>query len=193
MRFPGQNVVLYIGRGNQYEGIFVSNKFPPSYLRIQDRLLDYVRRYLVGARLGKMEVDEKHFLTLFHFKNEHTDNSFAFGYKDRQLFFIKQTLEEIYTSWNGETHTNQNVPKLVDELLGEKSLTEAAKPTSWTLEKYFEDEFKKVSGKPLQKKKEKFLEKKLNNISNDLEDVKKWHLIKDELLDEEAEFDACVP
>ena len=189
MRFPGQNVVLYIGRGNQYEGIFVSNKFPPSYLRIQDRLLDYVRRYLVGARLGKMEVDEKHFLTLFHFKNEHTDNSFAFGYKDRQLFFIKQTLEEIYTSWNGETHTNQNVPKLVDELLGEKSLTETAKPTSWTLEKYFEDEFKKVSGKPLQKKKEKFLEKKLNNISNDLEDVKKWHLIKDELLDEEAEFD----
>lgn len=189
MRFPGQNVVLYIGRGNQYEGIFLSNKFPPSYLRIQDRLLDYVRRYLVGARLGKMEVDEKHFLSLFHFKNEHTDNSFAFGYKDRQLFFIRQTLEEVYTSWNGETHTNPNIPKLVDELLGEKSLAENSKASAWTLEKYFEDEFKKVSGKPLQKKKEKFLEKKLTNISNDLEDVKKWHLIEDELLSEEEVFD----
>jgi hypothetical protein len=190
LRFPGQNVVLYIGRGNQYEGIFISNKFPPSYLRIQDRLLDYVRKYLVGARLGKMEVDDNHFLTLFHFKNEHTDNSFAFGYKDRQLFFIKQSLEEIYTSWNGETSSGKNIAKLVDQLLGERSLPENTHPASWTLDKYFDDEHKKISGKPLQKKKEKFLEKKLNNISHDLEDVKKWHLIEEDLLSEEKEFDS---
>jgi hypothetical protein len=189
LRFPGQNVVLYIGRGNQYEGIFLSNKFPPSYLRIQDRLLDYVRRYLVGTRLGKMEVDNKHFLTLFHFKNEHTDNSFSFGYKDRQLFFIKQSLDEIYTSWNGETSHGKEIAKLVDKLLGEKTLPETTRPVTWSLETYFADQEKKVSGKPIQKKKEKFLEKKLNNISNDLEDVKKWHLIKDELLSEDVEFD----
>lgn len=189
LRFPGQNIVLYIGRGNQYEGFFISNKFPPSYLRIQDRLLDYVRKYLVGARLGKMEVDEKHFLTLFHFKNEHTDNSFSFGYKDRQLFFVKQTKEEIYTSWNGETSSGKNISDLVDKLLGEKTLADNSKASSWTLENYFSDELKKVSGKPIQKKKEKFLEKKINNITHDLNDVQKWHLIEDELLSEEVEFD----
>ena len=40
IRFPGQTVALYIGRGNQYQGIFVSTELPPSYLRVQDRLLD---------------------------------------------------------------------------------------------------------------------------------------------------------
>ena len=160
LRFPGQNVVLYIGRGNQYEGFFVSNKFPPSYLRIQDRLLDYTRKYLVGARLGKMEVDDNHFLILFHYKNEHTDNSFAYGYKDRQLFFVRQCLDEIYTSWNGETSSGGNVSESVDKLLGKRSLSEGQRSSSWTLESYFEGELKKVSGKPVQKKKEKFLEKK---------------------------------
>ena len=189
LRFPGQNVVMYIGRGNQYEGFFISNKFPPSYLRIQDRLLDYTRKYLVGARLGKMEVDDNHFLTLFHYKNEHSDNSFAYGYKDRQLFFVRQSLEEIYTSWNGETSSRGVIAELVDNLLGKRSLTENQRSSSWTLESYFEGELKKVSGKPVQKKKEKFLEKKLNNITNDLSDVKKWHLMEDDLLSEDVEVE----
>lgn len=190
LRFPGQNVVLYIGRGNQYSGIFISNKFPPSFLRIQDRLLDYVRRYLVGARLGKMEVDDNHFLALFHFKNEHTNNSFSFGYKDRQLFFIKESADEVYTSWNGETHNGVEIPKLVDQFLGKKTISDNVKDSSWTLESYFQEEQKKVSGKPVQKKKEKFLEKKLNNITHDLADVQKWHLMEDDLLSEdEMEFD----
>lgn len=185
LRFPGQNVALYIGRGNQYEGIFISNKFPPSYLRIQDRLLDYIRKYLVGARLGKMEVDSNHMLSLFHFKNEHTDNSFSFGYKDRALFFIKQSKEEVYTSWNGETTVGLKIPNLVDQFLGNKTISEQTRSMNWSLENYFDDQEKKVSGKPLQRKKEKFLEKKLNNITHDLDDVKKWELIENDLLSEE--------
>lgn len=189
LRFPGRNVALYIGRGNQYEGIFVSDKFPPPYLRVQDRLLDYARKYLVGTRLGKMEIDEKHFLVLFHFKNEHTDNSFAFGYKDRQLYFVKQNKDEVYTSWNGENSTGKTITDLVDGLMGEKPTVDTKKSSSWTLEQYFTDEQKKISGKPIQRKKEKFLEKKIFNISNDLSDVEKWHLIEEELLSEEAIFD----
>lgn len=185
LRFPGQNIALYIGRGNQYEGIFLSNKFPPSYLRIQDRLLDYVRKYLVGTRLGKMEVDSNHMLGLFHFKNDHSDNSISFGYKDRGLFFIKQSKNEIYTSWNGETLTGQEIPVLVDQFLGKKTIPEQGRAVNWSLENYFQDEEKKVSGKPLQKKKEKFLERKLNNIAHDLDDVKKWELMERDLLSEE--------
>lgn len=186
LRFPGKNVALYIGRGNQYEGIFIANKFPPPYLRVQDRLLDYVRKYLVGTRLGKMEVDDKYSLVLFHFKNEQTDNSFSFGYKDRQLYFIKQSKEEIYTSWNGATTSGQSITALVDQLMGDKSIIEGGRVSNWSLETYFSEEEKKASGKPVQKKKEKFLEKKLHNISSDLAGVEKWHLIENDLLSEEG-------
>ena len=136
-----------------------------------------------------MEVDDKHFLILFHFKNEHTDNSFSFGYKDRQLFFIRQFKEEIYTSWNGETSKGTNITALVDQFLGKKSFSENEKNSSWTLESYFEGEQKKISGKPIQKKKEKFLEKKLSNITTDLSDVQKWHLMEDDLLSEDNEIE----
>lgn len=188
LRFPGKNIVLYIGRGNQYEGLFISSKFPPSYLRVQDRLLDYVRKYLVGARLGKMEIDSEHFLALFHFKNEHSDNAIVFGYKDRQLFFIRQSKEEIYSSWNGETSENKTIPVIIDSFLGKRSLALAGSPSSWSLEDYLEEEKKKINGKPLQKKKEKFLLRKVQNITNDLLDVMKWKIMEEDLLNERIDM-----
>ncbi len=188
LRFPGKNIVLYIGRGNQYEGVFISNKFPPSYLRVQDRLLDYVRKYLVGTRLGKMEIDSGHFLALFHFKNEHSDNAFVFGYKDRQLFFIRQSKEEIYSSWNGETSEGKTIPVVIDSFLGKRSLAQSLTTSSWSLEDYLKEEEKKINGKPLQKKKEKFLSRKVQNISNDLQDVMKWKMIEEDLLKDKIDM-----
>ena len=114
VRFPGKTVTLYIGRGNQFQGLFLADKMPPSYLRVQDRLLDYLRKYLVGARLGKITVNEKTMGWHFHFKNDHSDNTFYFGYKDRQLFFAKQSKEEIYLSWTGETLESNNHLGIVD-------------------------------------------------------------------------------
>lgn len=133
-----------------------------------------------------MEIDDNHFLALFHYKNEHIDNSFAFGYKDRGLFFIKQSKEEIYTSWNAETSQGKEITQLVDKFLGKKSVVENTKTLNWSLENYFQEEEKKASGKPLQKKKEKFLQRKLHNITHDLEDVEKWKLIEEDLLSEES-------
>lgn len=177
---------IYIGRGNQYQGLFLSEKAPPSYLRVQDRMLDFIRKFLVGARLGKCEVDENLQAFLFHFKTEHTDNSFLFGYKDRQLFFIKQTKDEIFTSWNGETHKGSEIIKLIDEFgtdIGVASGRES------TIEDYLQEEARKNGGKPLQKKKEKFIARKISNIEKDFEEVKKWSLIESDLLEEKINLD----
>ena len=188
MRFPGKSVAIYIGRGNQYQGIFLADKLPPAYLRVQDRLLDYVRKYLVGTRLGKMEVDDKTMVSLLHFKTEHTDNSFLFGYKERQLFFAKQTKDEIYTSWNGETVKSDNILSLVDPFGPDKAQNSSQKVAM--IEDYLKAEQKKVSGQPVQKKKEKFLSRKIDNITHDLEEVKNWSLIEDDLKEERIDLSA---
>lgn len=178
---------VYIGRGNQYQGIFLSEKAPPPYLRVQDRLLDYVRKFLVGTRLGKCEVDEKYMLSLFHFKTDHTDNSFLFGYKDRQLFFMKQTKEEVYTSWNGETRNERNLIALAEEIQPDKGQAHSLKMP--IIESYLEEEAKKNGGKPFQKKKEKFLSRKLENIARDYDEVKKWKLLESDLLEEKINLE----
>jgi predicted ribosome quality control (RQC) complex YloA/Tae2 family protein len=180
VRFPGKSVAIYIGRGNQYQGIFLADKLPPSFLRVQDRLLDYIRKYLVGARLGKMEVDDKSMVSLFHFKNEHSDNAFLFGYKERQLFFAKQSKDEVYLSWSGETLQAQNLLALVDPF-GPDRIANTPDQKVWNIADYLAVEEKKISGQPIQRKKEKFLTRKINNITEDLEIVKNWNLLQEDL------------
>jgi hypothetical protein len=180
VRFPGRTVALYLGRGNQYQGVFLGDKFPPSYLRVQDRLLDYLRKFLVGARLGKMEIDDKNYVIRLIFKNEHADNSFTFGYKDRQLFFAKQSKEEIYTSWNGVTAFGNKLISLIDLFNPDKGILQKS-VQDWTVGAYLKEEENKIKGQPIQKKKEKFLIKKIGNIESDLEGVKSWQLLQDDL------------
>lgn len=187
VRFPGKTVAIYIGRGNQYQGVFLGEKLPPSYLRVQDRLLDYLRKYLVGARLGKMEVDDKSMVSLFHFKNEHSDNAFLFGYKERQLFFAKQSKEEVYLSWSGETLESRNLLSLVD-VFGPDKITAAVNQKEWTIADYLKEEAKKISGQRVQRKKEKFLIRKIHNISEDLATVKNWNLLQDDLVEERIDL-----
>lgn len=185
LRFPGKTVNVYIGRGNQYQGVYLSEKAPSSYLRVQDRLLDYIRKYLVGSRLGKCEVDEKHQAFLFHYKTEHSDNSFLFGYKERQLFFIRQSKEEIFTSWNAEVSEGKSLVSVLDDFHPDKAV---ASGREFQIQDYLDEEAKKNGGKPLQKKKEKFLVRKLQNIEKDFEEVKKWSLLETDLLEEKIDL-----
>lgn len=189
VRFPGKSVAVYIGRGNQYQGIFLSDKLPPSYLRVQDRLLDYLRKYLVGARLGKMKIDDKSTVSLFSFKNEHADNAFLFGYKERQLFFAKQSKDEVYLSWSGETRREHRLLSLVDSF-GPDRIVGTLGQNVWSIADYLNDEEKKISGQPIQRKKEKFLLRKINNISEDLENVKNWNLLQDDLKENRLNLDS---
>lgn len=188
VRFPGKTVAVYIGRGNQYQGVFLGDKLPPSYLRVQDRLLDYFRKYLVGARLGKMEVADKTMVNLFHFKNEHPDNAFLFGYKERQLFFARQSKEEIYLSWSGETLVANNLLSLVDSF-GPDKVVASTNHREWAIADYLKEEEKKISGQPLQRKKEKFLVRKIHNITEDLANVKNWNLLQQDLQEDRIDLD----
>lgn len=147
--------------------------------------MDYSRKYLVGSRLGKCEVDEKYQVLLFHFKSDHSDNSILFGYKERQLFFIRQCVEEIMTSWNGETHKGGNLIKILDSFHPDRGVSSGR---DYTVADYLDEEEKKNGGKPLQKKREKFLVRKLSNIEKDFSEVKKWSMIESELLGEEIDF-----
>ena len=184
VRFPGKNAYIYIGRGHKYEGIYLGESLLPAYLRIQDKFLDYLRKNLVGCRLGRMEVDSKHSFALFSFKNDYADNSISFGYKNHQLFFIIQNKDNIYTSWNNENHKNSTLLSLVDQFYGEKVNATNDKFSTWSLKDYFKSEEKKLNGQPVLLKKEKFLSRKIANIENDLNEVKKWSLLEKELLSE---------
>ncbi len=182
IRFPGKSIAIYIGRGNQYQGIFLADKLPPAFLRVQDRLLDYVRKYLVGTRLGKLTISDSSLVASFQFKNDQPNNSFIFGYKERQLFFCKQSKDESYLSWSGQIVDSNSLQSEVDKFNADK-IDQSKNENSWKLSDYLTAEEKKANGQPVQKKKEKFLTRKISNISKDLESAQVWSLLQNDLIE----------
>lgn len=178
IRFPGKTVGCYIGRGHGYEGFQFSEKIAPSYLRIQDKFLDYSRKYLVGARMGRIQVHPDYQSFSFTFKNEHPNNEFIFGYKEHQLFFMRRERDQTYCSWSNAV-TLDDSSKLLRSLGATSLVTHEQKKQ--TIDQYLEGEEKKSSGKLVQKKKEKFLIKKVENIKNDYDLVLNFEKIEEAL------------
>lgn len=187
LRFPGKTVALYIGRGNGHEGFYLSEKMPPAFLRIQDKFLDYARKYLVGCRLGKMSVIPTQFAFQFEFKREVGGNQFSFGYKDHQLLFARTEGDETYCSWDNSLVKTSNSLDLVARQCSSYSVKSDRIPV---IADYLKNEEKKSSGLPVQKKKEKFLVRKLNNIENDYKHVLLWSQIESDLLADSLDLSA---
>ena len=135
---------------------------PPAFLRTQDRLLDYVRKYLVGARIGKVIVSGDSMSFHFSFKNESADNKFYWGYKDRQLFFNKLSKEEF--------------PPVVSADRPHQSVE-----ANCSIEYYLKEQEEKARGSNVVKKMEKFLIRKKKNIEEDLNNALMWKVLQQNL------------
>ena len=172
-RFPGKNVFIYVGRGGKYQGIYIHAKAPQSEIRIQDKFLDYIRKNLVGTRIGKINVHSHGNAFSFSFKRISENNELLFGYRSNGLFFVKKEDLELYTSWNNEKRVliDNNLQLInLDIEISRKEKSEGLK----TISEYIDEEKNKFKGIPQIKKREKFLLKKIENIKSDLLRVKNW-------------------
>jgi hypothetical protein len=161
VRFPGKTLVLFVGRGNQYQGIYLADKIPPSHLRVQDRLLDYIRKYLVGTKLSRLVCEPNKMVVKFNYKSEGIAHSFYFGWNDRQLHFGIGQVEGQYNFLAPSEERDRKRVKSLDDYLKSKDL-EGSKLI-------------------VAKKKEKFLDKKIVNIKRDIEKNSKWKTIEQKL------------
>ncbi|MBF0311812.1 MAG: DUF814 domain-containing protein [Oligoflexia bacterium] len=59
IRFFNATKYVYIGRGKGVEGVWMGKAIPPTMLRIRDRFLEYLRKYLMSARIEMVSLDEK--------------------------------------------------------------------------------------------------------------------------------------
>lgn len=163
VRVPGETKVLYLGRGHQYVGIYVSNQVPPSYLRIKDRALDFVRSHIVGSKLFKIEFlnDENGEFYKIQFKTDTTNNYLKIGYHQREMFWILKERDLIFTSFNNQIQ-KEGTESFLNSDITKYLFTDS-------IEGYLKNEEVKNTGIITVKKREKFLQKKLENIKKDFE------------------------
>ncbi|MBF0300125.1 MAG: DUF814 domain-containing protein [Oligoflexia bacterium] len=200
IRLKGITKYLYLGRGKGYEGLYIGESLPPKELRIKDNFLEYLRKYLVSARLIDLKVDPQDRILIMNYKYMGYSGCMLFFWSARQFylsnFYYKDFLEKktLFLSWKGNVEvTNKaiiddNQRELIEnELLNcfvsvgriqddrMKNITSARKNIS------IEDMLKKELEECLRvtdSKKKKSLQRKLLKISTDYENNKKWRDVK---------------
>lgn len=184
LRFRGQTRFLYIGRGNHYEGIWEHSSAPPAEFRIRGRYLEYLRKFLMGARIGKILIHSTDRAIIIPYFSNKQQNTFGFFWKGRFLNFfniIREDKPRIFKSWIGrEEEFSGSGGFEVFEGLDQMDIFKENSNVS--ILEYFQKLGKELEGSEQTGKKKKFLDRKLQKIQMDIDKLnnsaKIWPLIQ---------------
>ncbi|HLE12006.1 MAG TPA: NFACT RNA binding domain-containing protein [Bacteriovoracaceae bacterium] len=186
IRYPGKSVYLYLGRGNHYEGLWWSNRRPDSLMRIQDKFLMYLRKFLENSFLQEIVLDDKDRAIGISYQYRGNQNFFALFYSGRKAYFLNSFIKEeesthrVFCSWLKEEICGDfNQQQLFDffDAVGRKEISHEKKVDAAAdtfLENYLNEYQKNFLVVKHDSKKKKFLEKKIKKIREDLHLLQQW-------------------
>lgn len=189
-RFPGESLFVFLGRGGKNQGVYYSkNNFLPKN-RIRDRFLEFIRKYIVGQKVTSIEVDKFEKLVTFTFDHRENKSWLSLFWKGVDLYFLFGTIEKnnqsdlkIYKSWEPVfkiVKTNNPAKEIDDSFneLGREFLIKGdEKKDAFCINEYLSKEVESS----VDKKKIKFLKRKMENIEGDLLKIRRWKDISVEL------------
>ncbi|GEM_PF-497894 len=185
VRYPGQTVHLYLGRGGGYEGFWHGDIVPDSKFRIRDHFLEYLRKYVKGSLLVNVVSDDKDRIVSLEYKNSEIHGKCYFFWKGRSLYFSNLTEDNeknrlLFKSWESKGST---VPSDVEIEFGD--IFDSIGRDDQTSDKhqiqevdFLAEYYKKLdeltSTVLINGRKKKRFERKIEKIRDDLDRVKKW-------------------
>ena len=134
VRYPGKTHYLYLGRGNNYEGVWEGTRTPPTVLRIRDRYLEYLRKYLTGRRLVEPVVDSKDRILILPYHGRGRISYLLLFFKGRSLYFLNLHYDDndnprLFLSWKLLRQNEINMEKLSENEKVERLLAGIERPT----------------------------------------------------------------
>lgn len=180
-RVPGETKYIYLGRGHGYEGFWLGKKQIPSILRKRDQFLEYIRRYLSGSVLNRIEIDKKDRIIKITYRRFGKANKIMFFYNGRELYFANHYFDEktnqqkIFRSWvKGNVEYEGDDLAVFDEV-GRKEIENKDTLSKYKdISKILVEEKDKALNLVSSGKSKKFLKRKIKNISEDLALVETW-------------------
>ena len=194
IRFPGKTEYLMIGRGSGYEGIWYRDTLVESGLRKRDQFLEYLRKHLSSSTFLEMRMDTDDRIFSIDYQKWGRRNSFFVFYKAHKLYFINYYYDDksgemiIFKSWNQTKKISENCEFTEFDEIGRYKQDEMDDKKILDIEKLIKNEKEKAYGSEIEKKKSKFLKRKMKNITADLERINSWEEIQ-EIIDNEEQID----
>lgn len=182
LRSVGKTQYLYIGRGGGYEGIWVADEKPISFLRKRDAFLEYLRKFLSATQFLELTMDTEDRIFTLKYNKWRVTNQLSFFYKGRRLYFAhqfysqKQQGMQVFKSWAPNEVSNTDMDANIFDEVGRKTLAdkESSAKKLISIEKLLEAEESLASASPMATKSKKFVKRKIERIEGDLAQVKKW-------------------
>lgn len=187
IRFPGETIYLYLGRGSHFEGVWQATRVPPSELRVKDKYLEYLRKHIRGAKVGKIFLDVKDRILLIPYYKQGKENYFAIFWRGRSSFFLNFEGDNgLFKSWSGFEKTDQVLDsKSVLDIfnsLGRGEMELKGKDSKIdSIEDYFSTQIESLSKGHFPRRKKKSFEKKEERIKKDLKRVQSAKIIREAL------------
>jgi predicted ribosome quality control (RQC) complex YloA/Tae2 family protein len=191
IRHPGNTQFIYLGRGSNYEGVWIGEGPPRKEFRIRDRFLEYLRKHLMGGGVKSVFVDTKDRILIITYTRKEGDNFIGFFWKGRKLyfqhFFINEKGErEHFSPWKvprpfpfdfekdtGINYLLKNFDQIGRMEENSDDLEEKKENTEF-LSRYSQEMDSKLKVEKRPKRKDKYFKKKIKNIGNDLGKSMKW-------------------
>lgn len=188
IRIPGKTWYLYIGRGSGHEGVWVSEKAPPSAIRRKDNYLEYLRRHLSSCSFLELKLDSFDRIVQFNYQKFGLVQSFLFFWKGRHLYFVHifkdspDTPQRALLSWRGKAAVLNDLPddlnNLFDEVGRQKNINhDLVNKSPMDIINLLEQELTQVQAS-LPTLRPHFLQRKKNKIEQDLCRAQNWRLFQ---------------
>lgn len=185
IRAPGKTWHLYLGRGNGQEGIWLHNQAPISALRRKDTFLEYLRRHMSACSFVGIELDPNDRIVKLSYQKYGQLQTMAFFWKARKLYFLHHYQEspeapfKLLLSWHGKAFIPNEDMADFYEFFNEVGRRNDMKhdlhsAQTSTIEQLLEDELNAAKIKGMTSG-PTFLQRKINNIEEDLIRTKLWN------------------
>ncbi|MCB9060405.1 MAG: DUF814 domain-containing protein [Halobacteriovoraceae bacterium] len=184
VRSPGSTKFLYLGMGSGHEEVLLGDIKPESELRIKTKFLEFLRKHVQNKKILSVEIDSNDRIVCLNFQSQNEISKLFLFYKGRELLFFYFTLEnnklKFIHSKTGRFEKSENEFSeisfsIFDEWGRNKKFisdsTSVEINHNEEIEKIFIQLKEKAKSKKILHKKEKKLQKKLQNIRDDLKNV----------------------
>jgi len=189
MRVRGKTFNLYIGRGADYIGLWIDEKYLPAEFRVKkDKTVEYLKKEVKGLSIVSVEINSEKPYFQFKLKSKTKDKFFFWVYGDEGAGFILQDLqkEKSFASFSGKL-SNDVLSEAIGDFVGEKKWKTDDGHSS--LETYYQNLEKMVSAQKLVKKKINKIKKKIDHIEADIDRLDESQKQKDMIISDQFPLD----
>lgn len=176
VRLRGRSIVIGIGRGNGFEGLWIDAQMPKTNIRIRDRWLEWVRKNLSSAVLISASMDVKDRIIQLRMKKTGETVDLYIGWMGRNCYFALGKDEQLYTSWSGMLAANEGFNAF--DSVGRRKIEERRDVENRALQVLLEEEEKHFSQRSTSNRKSKAIEQKIKKIEEDIRKLSGWRDFK---------------